>query len=80
MIVSWQIFWKLYFLFKNHMDDGQGSSRLTFLLTYETIDFLVFPILTQKQTFDPGGSLILYIINYIYTSMHTSAVFVIEPT
>ena len=45
MKMSWQIFWKLYSLFKNHMDDGQGSSLLTFLLTKRLISgFLHFPL------------------------------------
>ena len=45
MKMSWQIFWKLYSLFKNHMDDGQGSSLLTFLLTKRLISGFLHLIL-----------------------------------
>ena len=55
MKMSWQIFWKLYSLFKNHMDDGQGSSRLTFLLTKRLISwFSAFS--HENDPFHPEGS------------------------
>ena len=72
MKMSWQIFWKLYSLFKNHMDDGQGSSLLSFLFTKRLISgFLHFR--TKATLFTRVVHIHTYIhtSTYIHTYIHT---------
>ena len=38
---------------------------------YETVNFLVFYILSQKQTFSPGWFTYIHVCMYMYCCMHT---------
>ena len=69
MKISWQIFWKLYSLFKNHTDDGQGSSLLTVLLTKRLISvFLHF--LKKATLFTRVVHMYIHVHTYIHTYMY----------